>query len=442
MTGRNALGPTHAALRVLIVGAAAALAALPARSLDSAGAEKAREFTQQARAAYAAKDFKTFRDLSRKALSEEPEDPRYLFNAACGEALAGTPLEAARLVTILLDRKIDFSFAADPTFAAIIGSDAFRGVREKLAAIDSSPVGRAEIAFQLPERDLLTEGIAHDPATGDFFVSSVHRRKILRRRPDGAISDFAREGQDGLWSVYALRVDSPRRVLWAATAAGREMTAWKAGLEGMTGLFQYDLKTGRLLHKYLLPAGKGRRVLNDLTLDPQGIPYATDSVGSGVYRVVDGGELEEFIAPGVFRSPQGLAFSPDGKRLYVAEYASGIFAVDVASRRRAPISAPTGAFLLGIDGLVLDRGSLVVTQNLARPHRVSRLSLNAAGDRIERVETLLMSDPRVKEPTLGTVVGRDFYFIANSQWELFEVNPSPPQGTLSFPIVLRINLGG
>src|SRR5262249_59530415 len=80
-------------------------------------------------------------------------------------------------------------------------------------AENRKPVERSAVAFTLPELGLLTEGIAYDPKTQAFFVSSVRKRKILRRDVKGVVKDFVASGQDGIFSAVALAVDAKRRGL-------------------------------------------------------------------------------------------------------------------------------------------------------------------------------------------------------------------------------------
>jgi len=75
------------------------------------------------------------------------------------------------------------------------------------------------------------------------------------------------------------------------------------------------------------------------------------------------------------------------------------------------------------------------------PHRVLRLHLSAAGDRIDGAEVLERAHPRYQEPTLGVVVGRDLYYVANSQYERFTQDGRVAQpDSLERPLVLRLRL--
>jgi sugar lactone lactonase YvrE len=363
--------------------------------------------------------------------------PRLVYNLACAQARNGHAAEAAKLLEGLLDRKLDLGSARDEDFAAVRDSEAFAGVRRRLAELHR-PVGGSAVAFRLAEKDLLTEGIAYDPASNAFFVGSVHRRKILRRAPDGAITEFVREGRDGLQAVLALRVDPKRRILFAGSAAIPQMAGFEKSMEGTSAVFAFDLASGKLARRWHLPSDGKPHAANDIAISEEGDLFVSDSLGSGIYRIWSGrSEVEEFVEPGVFRSPQGMAFGPGG-RLYVADWGHGLYRVDEEGARH-DVQGPPDVPLMGIDGLVARGRELVVTQNGIDPHRVVRLELDPAGDRVVRGEILDMNDPEFAEPTLGVLVGDDFYFIGKSQWVLFdEKTGAADTDKLQEPAVLRV----
>ena len=96
---------------------------------------------------------------------------------------------------------------------------------------------------------------------------------------------------------------------------------------------------------------------------------------------------------------------------------------------------------LGIDGLYFDRGGLVGVQNGVAPARVVRLRLSASGERVDALEVLERARPDYAEPTLGVIVGRDLFYVANSQWERFgEDGKIDAPDRLQPPLVLRLRL--
>jgi hypothetical protein len=57
------------------------------------------------------------------------------------------------------------------------------------------------------------------------------------------------------------------------------------------------------------------------------------------------------------------------------------------------------------------------------------------------VETLEQNHPRYREPTLGTLVGARFFYVANSQWGSFDENGVlAPLDRLQAPVILDVRL--
>jgi hypothetical protein len=426
------------ALQIAAVLLLVSRAARPAIPEEEARA-KSLEYQKKAIEAYQRKDWPAFLENARQAEALRPGVPRLVYNVACAEARNGNAAAAAKRVEELLDRKIDFGSEKDDDFAAVAGSPEFAGVRRKLALL-RRPVGGSSVAFRLPEKDLLTEGLAYDPESQSFFVGSVHRKKILRRSADGNVSDFVAEGRDGLQSVLAIRVDPKRGVLYACSAALPQMAGYEKSMEGSSAVFAFDLATGRLARRWPLPSDGKPHAAGDLVVAESGDVLVTDGLGSGIYRIRPGSaEVESFVAPGVFRSPQGLGFGADG-RLYVADWGHGLYWVDGEGRRHE-VGGPPDVPLLGIDGLVMRGREIVVTQNGIEPHRVARLELDPSGERVAAGRILAMNDPEFAEPTLGVLVGDAFYFIGKSQWGLYdEKTGAVDEKKLQEPAVLKVNL--
>jgi len=289
----------------------------------------------------------------------------------------------------------------------------------------------------------LTEGLARDPESGAFFVSSVHKRKIVRVDRQGHAADFVASGRDGLWGVFALAVDPARGSLYALSAPVPEMSGFDAAEDGATGVFEFDLRTAALRRKVLLPAPAeraDRRAFNDLVIAADGTVYIGDGRNGAIVRLAPGAAaVTPFVPAGRLGSAQGLVLTPSGRGLYAADYARGLARVDLASGAVRFLAAPPDSVLAGIDGLAAHGAALVATQNGIKPHRLLLITPNAAEDRLETVTLLTINDPRLDEPTLGTVVGDDFYYIANSQWSHF-TDKGPRLDELRPPAVLKLRL--
>jgi sugar lactone lactonase YvrE len=220
------------------------------------------------------------------------------------------------------------------------------------------------------------------------------------------------------------------------------MVGFDSADAGRSGIFRFDLATGALTGRYPVPDDGQPHALGDVTVARNGDVYATDSRGPGLYRVRAGGDsIERFLSSPLLLSAQGLALDAEERTLYVADYSRGVLRIDLASREVRLLETADDVLALGIDGLYFVAGSLVGIQNGVAPHRVVRLRLDGAGDRIERAEILERARPDYAEPTLGVVVGRDLYYVAASQWERFRDDGTVDAAeTLRPPLVLRLRL--
>jgi hypothetical protein len=279
-----------------------------------------------------------------------------------------------------------------------------------------------------PERDLLLESVAHDPTSGAFYLSSVHQRKIFRVDSAGARSDFL-TADDG---VFGLKLDPARGVLWATTAALPQMRDYRPELLGRSALLRITLATGAVDRRWELP---GEHAFGDLALDVAGHPWFSDSKGGGIYRVGDRDELEEVVAPGRFRSPQGIAFTAGGERAYIADYPTGLYLLDPGGEPKL-LEHPDEIPVRGIDGLLFHRGALIAVLNGITPHRLVRLPLDAGGARIVGAESLDVGE-HVVEPTTGVVVGERLYYVATSQWTSFDRDGKLRAAAFLTPAVVR-----
>lgn len=401
---------------------------------------EARAHMVQAGRAEAAKDWRQMLEQVQKALALRPAQPTFRYHFAAALAEAGQPEDALQQLELLVQMGMIYPAAQDPHFQSLKSLPRFAAIEAGFGA-NQRPIGAAQTTTTLAgterSKGLIAEGLAWDPVDGVYYLGSVRKGSLLRIQPDGTVSDFSRP-EDGLWGVFGLKIDAKRRHLWAATSALPELEGCKPEDKGRAGLVQYDLASGKLLRKILLPADGAEHVLGDLELAGDGTLYATDSVTPALYRLVpQSGDsqngpaaqpptLERLIDKGPFISPQGLALAPDGRTLYVADYARGLFRVDIKTRTATLVTHAPSVTLLGLDGLYVPPDFqkapvLIGIQNGVNPPRVIQILLNAAGNaagtEVTGVTTLLANHPSMKGPTLGTMVMGKLHFIANGGWE-------------------------
>lgn len=381
-------------------------------------AETLASLNTEARAAYQQKDYARFLSLENQALQLSPGNPRLIYNVACGESLQGNSRGAVKRLDQLLALKLDLGAEKDDDFSGIHKSAEWAGFESRLAEL-RKPIVRSQVAFRLTDPGLLATGIAVDSRTGNIYIASVRERKIVRRSKDGTVSDFISQAQDGFLAGASLAIDPERNILFASTATAPFMAGHQKDDLPQSGVFAFDLKSGKLLKKALLPSDGKQHFLNALALDRNGNVYVSDSAQSGIYELARGkDELEAFVPGNVFRASQGLAFSADEKTLYVADYTNGVWVLDMASKKPRKLEAPAGVWLAGLDGLSRVPGGFIAVQIGVQPERVLHLRLNAGGDKISAVDIMEMNHPDYDGPIQGTVTNGSFLYVANSQLEL------------------------
>ena len=406
--------------------------------LDSA--RVAREPWRAAAPLVQRREWAAARDQARRAFEAWPAQQYYVSVYASLAARVSDTAETVRALSRLADLGLSMDIAADSNFATVRDAAALRPVLRRLAT-NAAPFQKSTVAATLAQDDFYPEGMSHDSARGVWYLASIRHRKVSRVSRDGTAQDVVTEGQDGLWAVFGVRADPRSGTLWVSTAAIPQMAGYVPADSGRSGVFAFDLATGRLKSRYLLPASSAGHLLGDLVVAPNGDVYATDSQDPAIWRIRKGSnQVQEFLRHPLFRSLQGPALHPSGRTLYVADYSHGVLAVDLNTREVHALSTPPGTTALGIDGLVWFDGGLIGVQNGVAPARIVRLALDPAGRRITAID-LLDRHPLATEPTIGTVWGKSFFYVADSQWDEYDdAGTLKPGVRLERPRILEIKL--
>jgi sugar lactone lactonase YvrE len=359
-----------------------------------------------------------------------------LFRLARERALQGDAVGSIRDLGLAVATGLDFEIEAESAFLPLRNRRDFMDLLDR--ALDQRVVVHAStVAFRVPETDLIPEGLAHDPVSGEFFLGSIHKRKIVRIGADGKARDFTASGQDGLSEVLGMKVDAKRRLLWVMTAAGKAAGAQ----EGWSAAYAYDLGNGQVARRYSLNTGK--HLFNDLALAADGRVFLTDSEAGAVWRIDPGKDaLVPLVPARRLNYPNGIALSADERRLYVTDFASGISMVDPTTGDVRPLPHPPDVSLHGIDGLYWHESGLIGVQNGAGTERIVRYRLGPEGARVVALDVLESHNPLFAIPTTGAIVGGDFYYIANSL--LNRLGPDgrlKPYARLEPAVILKAPLG-
>jgi hypothetical protein len=341
--------------------------------------------------------------------------PRGVLQLMSAESLAQKPDEALRsFAQFVAMGQSNPEVLKAKSFDSLRSLPKYQSIYASMAA-NATGQTRASEVFRLDSMALIPEDIDYDPETKHFYISTVLGKQILQVDMAGRTKLFASAPDQ--WPMMALKVDSRRRVLWATEVALDGFSAAAKKDWGRSAILQYDLLSGRLLQRI---EGPPKAALGDMALAANGDPIVSDGEHGGVYRVEGNTQSVERIDAGDFVSPQTPAVLADGTHILVPDYVRGIGVLDLKTKHVAWIPMAAKYALSGIDGLYAVGNLLIATQNGTSPERVVQFTLDASNTAIIAESTIERATSTLGDPTHGVVIGKYFYYIANSGWNVLD----------------------
>lgn len=310
----------------------------------------------------------------------------------------------------------------------------FVAVVVSLVTFDFAPFAstQAQVAYPdryiLPGKAVFPEGIAYQPRTGDFFVSSTTDGTIFRGNVREKLARvFLPGGSDGRTTAVGLNVDDYQGRLFIAG--------------GNTGkIFVYDTDSGELLSKF--NNQKASTFINDVAISRTGDAYFTDSLNPTLYKVStnQAGEFSfeawlDLTNTAVWYQSgfnlNGIAITNDGNYLLVVQSNTGkLFRIDIANKQVMEIDLG-GAKLTNGDGILLRRETLYVVRN--QQELIVKVELSRDFSSGTMVSSI--TDPSFAYPTTIAQT-RDQLLVVNSQFDKRApgVSPELPFTVSSVPI--------
>ena len=407
-------------------------------AVDSAAV--ARTSWARASAALTASDVATVYKEVVRAANAWPTQPAYVWGRAIAANLShdtASLLDALEKYAALglgkdLDADTRFSgYRALPQFAS-----AFARHETNRAAIV-----RSRIVAQLTDSTFWPEGMDYDARTARYYVASVRHRTIAEVANGRVVRELWPRDRPRIGAVLGVRVDPGAGVLWATVAGIPQMEGFTPRDSTIAALVRVRIADGVIERRWDLPPAKLGHVLGDLVVGPLGDVFVTDSNDPVLYRLRPRADTLERITSPYFRSLQGLAPMPNGRILYLADYSHGLLRLDLATNDVSRVDDAPGSTSLGCDGLAWYNGSIVAVQNGVEPARVMRFVLDTSGRRIASADVLDQNVSIADEPTIGAVVGDEFVYVANSQWEKYtDAGKRKPEKALTAPVLLAVPL--
>ena len=327
----------------------------------------------------------------------------------------------------------------DSALRNLIAHPSFRPVAAAHAA-NIAPLVRGQPWAILPDSTFFPEGIDFDPRSGLTYVTSIRHRTIAELTSRG---DYVREllprAGVGLGAILAARIDAPRGVMWATTSAIPQSAGYAAADSNVHALLRLNIATGEIEKRWDLPASPNGHTLGDVAIGSLGDVFFSDSRDPVLYRLPADSTGLLPIRHVLFRSLQGIAPVPDGQTVIVADYSHGLLKVDALTGEVTRIADGPGMTSLGCDGLVWHDGAVVAVQNGVFPPRIMRFELDSSRTRITSATVIDRNPAIADEPTVGTLIGDDFVYVANSQWEKYnESGELLPRAVLRRPVLIRV----
>ena len=328
---------------------------------------------------------------------------------------------------------------ADTVMAKLLELPTFRAVADAHATNSSAWI-RGRPWAVLPDSTFYPEGVDFDPRTGLTFVASIRHRTIAQLAPSG---DFVRElfprGRPDLGAIMAVRADAPRGLLWATTSGIPQTAGYAPGDSNTNALLRINVTTGEIERRWNLEPSPNGHTLGDVAIGPLGDVFVSDSRDPVLYRLpADSNELRPIRHP-LFRSLQGIAPVPDGRTVIVADYSYGLLKVDALTGEVTRIADGPNMTSLGCDGILWHDEGIVAVQNGVFPPRIMRFDLDSTRTKIMKATLLDRNRNVADEPTIGTLIGDDFVYVANSQWEKYDEDGKLlPRAVLKRPVLIRV----
>jgi len=411
------------------------LAASNAQPAGSA-VERFQNLRNKVRLARSSKDWHANVESAHELAEFLNESPGSLLELARAEVHAGDLKGAVRHVQ---------QFVSMGQYSELLEtSDEFTPLRNAASSLqiqkemkeNLSTTSLASTAFRLSDSSLLAEDIDYDPHGKRFFLTSVREKKIVSVDATGAIHDFTKSPDN--WPMLAIKIDSARGVVWVTEVALKGFVFAPEADWGKSAVLRYDRKSGKLLSRIDGPRGSA---LGDMSLAANGDAIVSDGGGGGIYRVAANGDQLERLDAGDFVSPQTPAMHPDGKHVFVPDYVRCIGLLDIASKQVRWLSTQGRFAMDGIDGLYFDHGKLIAVQNGSSPERVVMFTLDDTLSRITGETIIEKATDTLGDPTHGVVVGNDFYYIADSGWDVIDEHGSLKAGAKqSEPRIMKFEI--
>jgi len=416
VAGLVASGATHAQSAP-----AAAPATAASVDADPGTVSAVPQLIVMADAAAEKKDWTRYGQIMQRVAQLRPYAGNIQLEIAASYALRNDKTGGYNALMQLPNQGYGFAIEDDERFENLHGTQVWDYLVEKFGD-NRKPVGGGRVVATLPRQDLLIESVAWDPTRKALLVGSVRNGKVSRVEANGKLVDFiVPDKANGLGGVFDLAVDAKHKVLWVASAQVPHARHSDPVRFGEAALLKFDLATGKLLKRLVIPAEGSPHLPSGMAVGPDGALFVADTVQPVIWKV------EADVIRPVVRNPnltgiRAITLNDKGTVLYIADHELGVFGLELATGAAFLLGGPPQLTLFAVDALAWHQGKLIAVQNGFPPARVMRFALDDAGRKIVNTQVLDSGHSAFGVPGTGAVGDDAYYLIANSQKGLVDGN--------------------
>ncbi|MCW8925412.1 MAG: hypothetical protein OQJ84_04070 [Xanthomonadales bacterium] len=368
--------------------------------------------------AYADGDHATLVSSLERVHQARPYNSEYMYRLALAYALQDNKSRAYDLMLRMQQQGLAYDFTQTDDSKNIRGTEVFDYVNNLMLQA-AKPSGEVSAVFTLPDEVIMPESLAWDPTRGKYLVGTIAEGQVLAVSESGQVEELIRaDNENGMWAVLDILVDESRNRLWVSSAAIPAFRNFSPIDKGRSALYEFDLKSLELVHRYPVPVDGRPHALGSLAQNMAGDIFVADRALPLIYtRRAGEAKLKSVLAVRDAVSLRDIAMQPDGRIMYIADHEMGITIVDFQSKQSGKLITPETLNLGGIDGMLLWDNHLVIIQNGISPQRVMRLALDASGTKVEAVRPLAVAQPVFDFPSFGTIKEQDLVYLGGSHWQ-------------------------
>lgn len=401
-------------------------------ALSTIYAQQLEHLYKQSIHSYKEKNYPAFLTQTLLLDSLRPSHPAYTYNLAVAYALNNKTAKAAEMLEKLIRTNNELSFENDSDFVSLKHTAAYKdlvALKKQLA----QQVKNSKHYVTLSEKDLHPESVVFLPSQKLWLASSIRKRKIVSfDSKTGVCKDWLTD--PNMMAVFALKIDSAGKTVWATTSAVPEMQGYTMADEGKAEILKIDIATQQIVERFQTD---GNHVFGDLVLDKNGDVYISDSYKPVIYKIAKGEkEMQQWL------DLSDQAFNLQGicilsGTILISDYLKGIFKIDLKTKQSSLLNLPSQVSCKGIDGIAVNGNKLITIYNGIKPMQLVEFEMDLRTLNVKGFKITDRARPEFHEPTMGCFVEDVFYFIANSPWAYYNQKFEPDMGKISPPALYR-----